>query len=732
MSELDDYNVDEKRLVDYWRVLLRYRISIVSITFFFCLLGFAIASSIKPEYKSQVKLLVEPEAPVAINSETRLDPFMVSSFYLSQLELIRSRSLAETVIKKMKIEKHGDFHENRGGTIIDTIRGLVGQEISKKYLDNQYMAETKNNYSFLDFAIAGFGNRLHVNNGINKEMMIISYKSGDPNLAARVANEVAASYITVLESKNQEGNLKNIQWLTKNLEDARSKLVKSEAELQEYQERVKVGDSKDINQIKSGKIGSITGELMRARTERIDLEIRYKQITDLQATGSSLESIPEILANSVVQKLKQDRSEARKLVNEYNQRYGDKHPKMNAARSDLASANRRLKLEINSVIDSIKKQYQVALKSEQAVQREYDKTQSEGRSLKGTQFEVAKLEMEVTTNKQIYDLLLTRLREADLRNQRNRFIVKIVDTAKVPTQPFEPNVKAIVLRWFSIGLFLSLVISFIRDNLDTTIKTGDDLEARLGLPLLGIFPRLTRRDLIGHTPERIAAERPRSSISEAVNNIRTNIIFSSTNQPPQVIAVTSAVASEGKTTISSNLGIAMARLGPTLILEVDTRRPRMSNLSRSRKAAGLFEFVTGKAKLKEAVVMDPKIKNLYTMPVVSKPAKPLEFLSSKRFEEALLLLRKKFKYIVLDTPPILPVSDAIVMAPLVDGVVLIVGAESTKYPASKEALARLRQVKAEVIGTVLSKGNPRTLRNYGQGYYYGYDYYHEKNRKAMA
>ncbi|MDX1812949.1 MAG: polysaccharide biosynthesis tyrosine autokinase, partial [Gammaproteobacteria bacterium] len=301
--------------------------------------------------------------------------------------------------------------------------------------------------------------------------------------------------------------------------------------------------------------------------------------------------------------------------------------------------------------------------------------------------------------------------------------VKVIEAATVPKAPFKPNRKRIIIISFLLGLIGSILLSLLREYSDKTFKTGEDVIEKTKLPLLGVLPILNKKDLVDSTPERVIVQKPRSSIAEAVNNIRTNIIFGNNDEePPQVILVTSAVASEGKTTVSANMGITLARLGPTLVIEADTRRPRMRGFMNKTQKGGVFEYVAGKASLKDSVVQDHEVKNLYTLPVKMKPAKPIEFLSSRRFKEAIAVLRKKFKFIVIDTPPILPVSDAIVLAPVVDGAILVIGAESTKHAMAKDAISRLEQVNAPLLGAVLSRANPKTFGSYGSSYYYGYGY----------
>jgi succinoglycan biosynthesis transport protein ExoP len=730
VSDPKNYPSNQKQLIDYWRVLTRYKWAIFSVAIIGGLIGLMIAATTSPVYRAQTRILVEHEKKEVLN-ERRPQRFNLTAFFLTQIELLRSTTLARELVERLELQKLPEFSEKPKSMVFDLLASLAGAEKAAELM-GQSTEETKSDSPMTD-TVRHLQKNLSVQSGRHKGIIVVGYDSYSPQTAAAVANEITALYIRAVE-KQQETNVEeNIQWLTEQLNLARSKLVESEAELQGFQRSSDLGGSKDVQSASAKKLNNIMNELLAARSQRASTEIALRQVKELpKKTTAAYLGIKNIEQDSNVRETRSLESKAMRNINELSERYGEKHPKMIAARAELRSIRKKLALDVRRASTSLQNEFQLAVAKEKEIAKVYEQMKRESNVLKGKVFDLAKLEMDVATNREIYDMLLTRVKEADLNKDSERVIVKVIDPAAIPASPYKPDLKKIVSKWLMIGLLIGVILAFLRDSMDTTMKTGEDLKERLGLNVLGIFPVLSRRDLDGFRPERVIAEKPRSGIAESFNNIRTNIIFSAANEPPQVIAVTSAVASEGKTTISSNLGIAMARLGPTLILELDTRKPRFVSLIKGRHRAGIFEFVSGKASLKESVVVDKRVKNLYTLPVVGKPAKPLEFLSSRRFADSLALLRKKFKYIILDTPPILPVSDTIVLAPLVDGIVMVVAAEKTKHPAAREALIRLQQVNAEVLGSILSMGNPRTLKAYGQGHYYGYSYYHYYDDRKKA
>ena len=706
-----------KTYVEYWNIIRRNKWAIISITVVATIIGVLIASSMKPVYLSSARLLVESDnrqlLNLSNNSQVNTQVSQIS-FYRTQLEIIRSRSLLKQVIEQNKLSRHMDYlPENKG--LFETI-----SETDEKGMPTKARVMLPQD---IDKIISQFNNRLHVSLGSEGDTINLSYESGDPVMAAKVVNSLTQKYIKEVQISQQQNSQQNVQWLAKNLEEARKKLVDSEARLQAYQVEEKLNDSKEEDKIKSGKISGITSELLNARTNKAIAEARYNQIENLPKTIEAYSSLQYILNNSMVVEARQKEEDLSQVVADLSDRYGDKHPKMIKAKRDLALAKHNVRISIFAAAETIKSQYQLAVDKEKQINRIYEQMQKESLAKNASRFSLAKLERDVDTNKELYDMLLTRFKEADMTKDSDTITVKVLDAPQVPASPFKPNRKRIIMIAFLLGLAGSIFLSILREFSDKTFRTGEDVIEKTKLPLLGIFPTLSKKDLLDSSPERLIVEKPRSSVSESVNNIRTNILLGKDDESPQVIMVTSAVASEGKTTVSCNLGISLARLGPTLIIEADTRRPRMRNMHNRKKiSGGVFEYIAGKASLKDSVILDDSVKNLYILPVAMKPAKPLEFLSSKRFKEALILLRKKFKFIVIDTPPVLPVSDALVLAPIVDGTLLVIGAESTKHAMTKDAISRIETVGAPILGCVLSRANPKTFGSYGSNYYYGYGY----------
>ncbi len=382
-------------------------------------------------------------------------------------------------------------------------------------------------------------------------------------------------------------------------------------------------------------------------------------------------------------------------------RYGEKHPAMVAARAELAEVMERLQ---NA--------------KSQAVQ-----TQSKG-------FQLAKLERDVSTYRQLYDQFLTRFKETDLAMRYDVNDVRVIDAAERPTAPIRPNKQKIITTWTMLGLLAGMLLTWLRDFLDNTFKGPHDIEQQLALPVLGVVPYLDsstrRKSKHGRdaAPERFYIHNLNSGFAESVNHIRTSVLYTDVDNPPKVIMIASAVQAEGKTTLCTNLALAFSKLGRTLLVDADLRKPRVATITGLVQHGGLADVVAGHAESADCFNRDEDAENLYIMKSGTQPPNPLELISSDKFARLLTEFRSRFDYILLDSPPVLPVSDAIVLGSLADASILAVRGQKTHRSASISALNSLHNADVNVIGVALTQVSRGKSSYYNDGYYgyYG-DYY---------
>lgn len=404
-----------------------------------------------------------------------------------------------------------------------------------------------------------------------------------------------------------------------------------------------------------------------------------KGAVDLQQTRA--------ISSQALSALNQEYISARAKYDELSKRYGSKHPRIAEARSELYAAKSR-----------------------------YDNASLGVSGSKQKEFELSKLERDIEVNQQLYDLFLTKFRETDLSTGDQLSSARIVDKALPPRAPVHPNAQKIMFMWGIGGLFLGIVLAFLREQLDTTFKGPQQLEEQIGLPMLGIVPQVVRkRSLV----EREYLKNALSPFTESINHIRTGIVYSDVDNPPQVVLVTSSVQGEGKTTTSSNLALSYAQIGQTLLIDADLRRPRIHKVTENQSSGGLVDLVAGSADMTECISQDNDQGSLHILRAGTPPPNPLELLSSERMRRTLEELKTQYEYIVIDAAPILPASDALVLGQLADALVMVVKAESTHSQLPKDAVKRLHSASVEVTGLVFSQADVSKIKSYRYGGYYG-------------
>ena len=406
------------------------------------------------------------------------------------------------------------------------------------------------------------------------------------------------------------------------------------------------------------------------------------------------------LTSSRLSALNTEVTSAQVKVSALEKRYGEKHPAMVAARAELREVLDRLNDEKGQVVQ----------------------TQSKG-------FQLAKLERDVSTYRQLYDQFLTRFKETDLAMRYDVNDVRVIDRAEVPKGPVSPDKRKIITTWLIFGLVVGILLTWLREFIDNTFKSPQDVESYTALPVLGVVPfvnaKVKKRSHAGKdsSPERFYIKNLKSGFAESVNHIRTSVLYTDVDNPPKVVMITSAVQSEGKTTLSSNLALAFSQLNRTLLLDADLRKPRLADIAGLRRHGGLADVVAGHMKVSDCIVKDDEAENLFIMKSGTQPPNPLELISSEKFARLLSELRSRFDYIILDSPPVLPVSDAIVLGTLADAAILAIRAEKTHRSASVSALNNMQGADINVVGVALTQVIQRRAAYYSDGYYGYYGQY---------
>jgi succinoglycan biosynthesis transport protein ExoP len=723
----------EEEVIDlsqYWRTIKRAKWGIISVTLCCLIIGGLIASSAVPIYRATAKIMADPQQPNADRNEQYIASALVFLYYETQYEIIQSRNLAETVVDKLNlVEKYKAEQASlpaKETGFVDTIKTELSALLGNGEKKAKPTAPTDADIRLM--LASGIQAGIEVSGGKQSQIINISYTSDDPQNAAQIINALSDAYIQFgLESRLSE--VKSTQsWLGEQYAQLQTQLQNSENELSAFRNQQGMVDTAQQQRTANTQLQSLNSELIRAQTKLSAAEEQYLTIQNVKADSKSLYAIGPVLQNKTASDMVKEQARLSQRVNELEERYGNKHPKMVAARSELNSAQNTLKAEVNKVVQNIERDYRLAKVQVKNINDLITKNTSGIQSLQGDNFALVSLERKVENNRRVYESFQSRLMEANVKSEFTASNVQIIDHATVPKAPFKPNIKLIMMLAGVFGVFLGVVLAFLREALDNTFKTPDAIEEKLAVPALGITP-IVKKQKGSAIPERQYLDDSRSPFAESINTIRTGLLFSNIDNPPKTILVTSSTGSEGKSTLAVNLATAFSQLGKTLLLEVDLRKPSIAKNLQLQNKLGLTGLVMGKVGPDTSSFKTDISGQFSVITCGTVPRNPLELLSSQKFDKVLASLKNHFDYIVLDGPPTLPVSDSCILANKVDGVIFAVKAETTKIKVAKEAVSRLQKLNANVIGTVLTVAAPHKMSYYGDHYYSG-EYYGVKPDKV--
>ncbi len=578
--------------------------------------------------------------------------------------------------------------------------------------------------------LSRFMGRLSVEPVRKTKLVKISYASADPVHAAKIANTVSEQYIDSYLDAKLELTTRASSWLNERLTQLKAVLDESEDRLIAFKQDnglVDVGGS--VGRLNEQELLLVTAELAQARSELSAKADVYREVQSLQDQPELLQSIPAFQADPLVQGVKVDQGIAQRQLDELRNRYGERHPRVVDAKSQLATLNSTLEGHIARVVGSVAKDYQLAQQRVASIEAKLSSGKNEIQAIGTKKFELDALEREVATNRTIYDTFFSRITEAKSADGLESANARIADYAQTPVSPFKPK-KQLIIALAALGsLVLSMLMAFLYEQMDDTVKGTSDIEEKLGLKLLGILPLIkgglfNTKQSLPLSPLEIPEKN--RTFAESVNTARTAICLDDRESIRKVITITSSVPGEGKSTAAINLAYSLSQLERVLLIDCDMRRPTVAKAaSLDRNVAGLSNLIAQTASAKECIVRGVFEGAFDILPSGPLAEQPLELLSSKRFEKILEQLGNHYDRIVIDSAPTQAVSDALVLARLSDAVVYIVKSHETSMELVKRGVQRLRQVNAPLAGALITQVDIHKITAYGGDYYYQgyYDYY---------
>ena len=702
----------------YWAVIHEYKWPILSLSVMVTLIMTLIVFTMKPVYQSSATLLVEGKQNKLLSIE---DVYSMDTsrteYFQTQFEILKSPDLARGVIKSLNLFEYPEFKkykpESRISSLWSKILPALSEDPVNAEAENaiaQQLAEDKLLNDFLG--------RLTVKPRVKTQLVDISFDANDPKLAQAVINKLGNAFIDSGMESRMESTHKAAEWLSSRLDSLKVKLSNSEDQLQDFLSNENLVDLEGVLTLASKEIDQNSVRLTDARQKRLELESIYTKIQQ----GIGAELTPEVFQDKNIQFLKEQKATLTNKVSDLNQRYGPDHPAMVAARSELKGINDLLSKETRNIIGGIKNSYEVAKANEQSILDTIAANKQQVQDISRKQSQYRELQREVNSNKTLYETFFNRFKEANEAAEISAATARFIDKANLPTTPVKPKKSLIIILTFVGMLMFGILLALLLDNLNSTLKTLEDVEAKLDVPFLGIIPLMQKiaEDKVG----KLIVDEPRGSFAEAVRTIRTGLILSSLDSPLRVWMISSSIQSEGKTTTAMNLAQAMAQLegknNRVLLIDADLRRPTLhKRFVLPPRSKGLSHVLAFNEALDNCVYPIEGL-NLDVMPAGISPPNPLELLASSAFAKLLEVLEQRYNVIIIDSPPVHAVSDAQWIAQHVQSVIYVAKANSTSIQAIRKGINIFDNSGTPLAGVVLTQLDIDKSRKYGTGGYINY------------
>lgn len=718
---------------EYLNVVLKRKKIILTVLVIIFLISSIRTYSEIPVYTASCQVLIERNR--ASRSLENQYVYYEPNFLSTQSAIIKSANVARRVVDNLKLDtryRHNYFTSNDDSpTFFSSLKGNIKQflynliGIDKKggneEEDDIQTGSSTNNRGTLsekrsdaDTIASIVQSGLSIRPVKDTKIVTITYSDKNPVMAKLIANGIVQAYMDeVLEIKLASSNY-TLQWMTKKAEEERNKLQRAESGLQKYMRDNDLVTIEDKLAIYPQKLAEFSSQLSKAQTERKELESLVQQINALGRDSRAIESVSVFAESGVLKDLREQIYKSKQNIKDFSKKYGSKHPLLIKAKDELEILLNEKRFEIDRIVASIRSSYNLVKSREKNQQDLQAKAKSDLLDLNEKFIQYSIMKREVDTNRILYDALTSSIKKESVTEQTQSVNIWVVKKAELPGAPSKPNKRRSLMLGLMLGLAAGIGVAFLIEYLDNTIKKERDLEDRFGHTVLGTVDEVLGDDEI----ETYLVHKPLSPLSESYRLIRSGLLLSSAEHPPKTILITSMGAKEGKTSTTTNLARVLAQnQKKVLIIDCDMRRPRMHTVLDISNDLGLSNYLSGTTH--ENILHTLSGSEVSFISAGTIPPNPAELLSSEKMRLLLTKLSEVYDHILLDSPPILSVTDSLALSAIVDGTIVVVRAGRTTYEMMESGMKKLRDVNAHVLGFVL---NARRKRDVGSSYYYGYGY----------
>src|SRR5580698_2500559 len=714
----------ESAIRDYLRVLLKRKWTVLACLFtVFSVVAIA-SLKMTPVYEASGRIAInKPDSSLGNfnNSTTFNIDYYDPTDLETEVKILQSDLLALQVVKDLGLDRRPEFG------------GKAALPSSLDLAPDPLQADPNRTSALL----AGFRGNLKVSLAPNTKIIEVHYISPDKQLAANVVNKLMEDYTENNFKSRFDSTMQAEDWLSKQLVDLQMKVETSQEKLVRYQKEHEILGIDEKQNITTAKLDELNKALTAAESERMEKESMYRLVQSGDAdTIASAATVPETpgsgsqSASILLETLRAKEADTKIQVAELSTQFGPSYPKVAQLNGQIKEIDAQILLETRKVGNKVRGQYMAALQRENMLHDALEKQKQEENKLNESAIEYSILKRDLDSYRTLYEGLMEKMKESAVSAGLKSNNFRIVDVARVPSGPVEPNIPRNIEFAFVLGLTSGVGLAFLLEGLDNTVRTTEQAQMISGLPPLGMIPMGSRTPREVSNPKRLSIAsskeavelvtqtRPNSQMAESYRALRTSLLLTNLGAPPKVIIVTSALPQEGKSTTSISCANVLAQKGTrVLLIDADLRRPSIHKTLGMGPRSGLSNVLTGSATLEQVITRVPSLPNVFVLPAGTPPPNPAELLASTQMRDVLEELRGQYDFIVVDTPPTLSVTDAVVLSPRADAIVLVIRSGQTTKQALRRSRDLLMQVNAKVSGVLL---NAVDLSS--PDYYYYYEY----------
>jgi succinoglycan biosynthesis transport protein ExoP len=713
--------VQPTHLLDRLATLFRHLRLIVAVFSIVFVIGMLQSFSTVPRYRARATVLIQDERTTSITSLNANDRTYWEDpepYFNTQFQILKGRALGRRAIQKLDLVKKGLPTSNQGDLVssVSALRLKLTDAVRSAVTSTPNTEAPAPDENAKESAtIAAFMGGVQVTPIKGTRLVEVSYDSIDPQFATTAVNTVVAEYI----AQNLDIRLRNIdstlEWLTEQLKAQQAKLTAAEQAMLQYRVDKDALSLDNRQDIVGASLSAVNANLTQARATRLQKQALYEQIKNLDASSELADSFPAVALAPSIAGLKQQMSGLENELAKQSHR-GPGHPDVKTLNDQIATLQKQLVLEKSRVLEAIRNDYRAAVANENSFAGALEDQKRRSMDLDRKSASYTVLEREAAGEREVYQTLLKEEKELRVIQNSRANNIQLMDVAETPKAPYVPNRRRDVLMSIVFGLALAVGLAFGVEYLDDRVKSPDEVTRRLKLSLLGLVPAVR-----GERVPILSSNVPHD-FGEAFRSLRTSLVFTSAAEGARVIGVTSTQPLEGKTTTACNLGMVLAYGGArVLLIDADMRRPGLHRPLGMTNEEGLSHVLTGQARLRQ-VVRQTSEPNLLVITAGHPPPNPSELLASGRMQQLLgHLARGPFDWVIIDTPPVLAVTDAVILAPHLNGFVFVIGAEMTRIVHAERAIETLKTGHQPIIGAVLNRVD-FDRNKYYYSRYYGYQY----------